>query len=272
MPSPFPGMDPFLESRSDFPTLHDAMITYMQEFLQGKLPDDYYAKAGERIWIDVSRRWIAPDVHVGHARPKRSKNHGTTIATMAKPVVVTIPHDECIEPYVEIYKKRGDNTRLACSIEILSLTNKSPGEKGQKLYLRKQREILHRKVHLVEIDLLRAGQHSTAVALDWAKDDTGEFDYHVCVRRYDRFEEFDVYPILLPQRLPTIAVPLLPADGDIAVDLQAIFQRAYDAGPFRKAINYRNDQIEPALTKDQDEWVRGVLRAAGIERKRKLAR
>ncbi|MBI1831648.1 MAG: DUF4058 family protein [Planctomycetes bacterium] len=270
MPSPFPGMDPFLESRSDFPSLHNAMITYMQEHLQGKLPERYYAKSGERIWVDVSR-WIEPDIHIGQARG--TKPSQSSVATLVKetpvrPIIVTIPHDEQTEPYLEIFKKHGDKTRLVCSIEILSLTNKTPGEKGQNLYRRKQRDILRRKVHLVEIDLLRAGRHTTAVALDWAKEDAGDFDYHVCVRRFNRFEEFEVYPILMRQALPTVAIPLLPADGDIAVDLQAIFQRAYDAGPYSRALDYRTDTIDPPLTKEQDTWLRGMLKKAGVNRSR----
>ena len=152
--------------------------------------------------------------------------------TLAKPVIVTVPHDEHVEQYLEIYHKRGDKNRLVCTLEILSPSNKSPGQKGKKLYRRKQREVLARKVHLVEIDLLRAGNHTTAVALDWAKAKTGDFDYHVCVRRYNRFEEFEVYPILMQQLLPTIAIPLLPADGDVALELQSLFQRAYEAGPY----------------------------------------
>jgi hypothetical protein len=71
----------------------------------------------------------------------------------------------------------------------------------------------------------------------------------------------------MQQSLPTIAVPLLPADGDIEVDLQAIFQRAYDAGPYQRAIDYRTEKIEPPLTKEQDEWMRGLLREAGIPRR-----
>jgi Protein of unknown function (DUF4058) len=182
---------------------------------------------------------------------------------------VTIPHDEHIEPYLEIYKKNGEKKRHVCTIEILSPTNKTPVVKGQKLYRRKQRELMKRKIHLVEIDLLRGGKHTTAVALDWAQEDAGEFDYHVCVRRFNRFEEFEVYPILLAQPLPPIAVPLLPADGDIEVDLQAIFQRAYDAGPYQRAIDYRSEKVEPPLTPEQDKWMRGVLRKAGIRRMEK---
>jgi hypothetical protein len=248
------------------------MIIYMQEVLQGSLPEGYFASTGERVWID-SVHWMEPDVkvlRVGKRKPREHTNGG--VATAAKPVVVTVPVGERREPYLKIYKKRDEGKRLVTSVELLSLTNKTPGEKGAKLYRRKQTHILNRKIHLVEIDLLRAGHHTTAVALDWAKAKTGDFDYHICVRRFNRFEKFDVYPILMQDRLPMIAIPLLPADGDITIDLQAIFDRAYEAGPYRKAIDYRNDEIEPPLTKPQEEWLRGVLRKGGFERKRKLAR
>jgi hypothetical protein len=262
-------MDPFLESADEFPSLHNGMIVYMQESLQPRLPEGYFAKLGERVWIDTSQRWVEPDVQVRHSPKKRPVSAATAVATVAapRPIVVTVPHDERREPILEIYKKREPKNRLVCSVEILSPTNKTSGEKGQRLYKRKQRELLVRKVHLVEIDLLRAGEHTTAVALDWAKAKTGEFNYHVCVRRFNRFEKFDVYPILMQQALPTIAIPLLPGDGDIAVDLQSIFQRAYDAGPFRREIDYRTDKVDPPLTSKQETWVRGVLRQNGITRK-----
>jgi hypothetical protein len=266
-------MDPFIES-SYFGSLHDNMIFLLQEMLQGRLPNGYFAASAQRVWIDTMR-WMEPDVKVLRStkgKPREPDNGDTRVASLAQPVVVTVPLGECTEPHLKIYKKRDGGKRLVCSIEILSLSNKTPGEKGETLYRRKQTHLLNRKIHLVEIDLLRAGHHTTAVALDWAKAKTGDYDYHVCVRRFNRFEKFDVYPILLQDRLPTIAIPLLPADGDVAIELQAIFDRAYEAGPYRKAIDYRNDEIEPPLTKTQDEWVRSVLRSAGIERKRRLAK
>ena len=51
MPSPFPGMDPFLEDPGQFPTLHGGLITAMMSQLQRTLPDGYLASANERVWI-----------------------------------------------------------------------------------------------------------------------------------------------------------------------------------------------------------------------------
>ena len=38
MPSPFPGMDPYLESPEIFPDFHDSFITYLREALQAACP------------------------------------------------------------------------------------------------------------------------------------------------------------------------------------------------------------------------------------------
>ena len=52
MPSPFPGMDPFLESHY-FPTFRTGMIVLMQESLQNHLPEGYFAATDEQVWIDT---------------------------------------------------------------------------------------------------------------------------------------------------------------------------------------------------------------------------
>ena len=42
MPSPFPGMDPYLEIPDWFPDLHDGLIFCLKESLQNLLPESYY--------------------------------------------------------------------------------------------------------------------------------------------------------------------------------------------------------------------------------------
>lgn len=42
-----------------------------------------------------------------------------------------MPHDERREPFLEVYVRQGSDKRLVTSIEILSLTNKTPGEHGR---------------------------------------------------------------------------------------------------------------------------------------------
>ena len=266
MPSPFPGMDPFLEHPDIFPDLHDRLNAYLSEALQAQLPPPYYAALGRRAWIEMSQRYIGPDINVLQSRrdePRREGNGNGGVA-VATPVatrvrIVHVPHDERVEPSVEIFVGQGRDKRLVTTIEILSWTNKAPGEHGRDLYLRKQREVLGSKVHLVEIDLLRGGEHTTAVPKDRASQHAGPFDYHVCIHHFDNLEDYFVYPIQLAERLPEIAVPLLPNDGAVTLDLQQVFDRAYDAGPYRREVRYADEPLVPPVTPEQADWVRSRL-------------
>ena len=263
MPSPFPGMDPYLEGPDIFPDFHDSVITYLRESLQANLPAPYFAAIGRRVWIEMSRRSIGPDVHVLHTarRSAERANPGGAIAVATAPVAVRVAHDEFREPLIEVYAREGQGKRLVASLEVLSLSNKTPGAHGRDLYVRKQRELLASEVHIIEIDLLRAGEHVSAVPLDEAQAACGAFDYHVSIHRFDDVETFFVYPIRLEDRLPTIEVPLLPGDPSVPLDLQSVFNRCYDAGPYAREIDYGHDPIVPPLSADREAWV--VERARG---------
>lgn len=264
MPSPFSGMDPFLEHPDLFPDFHDSFITYLREFTQPALRPPYLSGIGRRTWIEVSERYVEPDVEVLRSTTLRSQTGrlgGAAVAelTPSQPVVVHVPHDERREPFIEIFIGRGRDRRLVTVIELLSLTNKTPGEHGRDLYQRKQREVLDSKVNLVEIDLLRSGRHTTAVPEDRLRETVAPFDYHVCIHRFDNLEDYFVYGIQLDERLPTIDVPLLPEDGSVPVDLQAVFNRCYDAAPYAQEVDYQHDVPDPPLTADQTAWTNRLL-------------
>lgn len=260
MPSPFPGMDPYLEQPAVFPDLHDSMITYLRESLQRLLPEPYFAAVGDRVWVEISDRSVGPDVAIlgQHAEKPNRRSFGPRREVQGSPsahVVVTVPHDEHREPFLEIFS-RLEGERLVTTIEILSLANKTPGARGRDLYVREQKEILESRVHLVEIDLLRAGSHTTAVPLERVREKAGVFEYHACVHRFDNVEDFFVYPVRLRDRLPAVSIPLLPEDGALAVDLQAVFDRTYDAGPYRRRVRYEDTAPVPPLGADDAEWAR----------------
>ena len=259
MPSPFPGMDPYLESPEIFPDFHDSLITYLRENLQANLPPPYYAAIGPGLdrgleAIDRSRcacPAIRPRVQ-DQAQPAGAL--AVAAPQRRSPVVVKVLHDEFREPFLEIYADSAEGKRLVTSVEVLSLSNKTPGEHGRELFLRKQKELLASRVNLVEIDLLRGGEHTTAVPLESAVASCGAFDYHVSVHRFDDFESFFVYPIALEEPLPAIDIPLLPGDLPVTLDLQAVFDRCYDAGPYAREIDYVQDRITPSLPGDKAAW------------------
>jgi hypothetical protein len=260
MPSPFPGMDPYLEHPTIFPGLHNRLIAGISDALQAALPAPYFAEIGERVWVEVAQRFIEPDASIF-----RGPSEPGAIAALpirSRPVVVTVPHDERRESWVEIRTMAGGgDERLVTAVEILSPSNKTPGERGRDLYVRKQQEWLDRPAYLVEIDLLRGGLHTTAVPLDYLRASVEPYDYHVSIHRSDRFEDFLVYPIRLPEPLPEIAVPLLPGDPEVPIDLQAVFDRAYDVGPYRRRIRHREIKPTPALPGEYREWAEGLVGA-----------
>ena len=100
MPSPFPGMDPFLENPEIFPDLYDSFITYLREALQACLPAPYFAVLGRRVWIEFSQRPVGPDVEVrlGNKSSMRPAQWAGSVAVanslVAHPVTVNVVHDE----------------------------------------------------------------------------------------------------------------------------------------------------------------------------------
>jgi Protein of unknown function (DUF4058) len=55
-------------------------------------------------------------------------------------------------------------------------------------------------------------------------------------------------------RIQTSAYPLLSGDPDLTLDLQAVFDRAHDAGPYGREVDYGADRIVPRLRPDQAKW------------------
>jgi hypothetical protein len=247
-------MDPYLEHAEIFPDFHDRFVTHLSEFLQAALPRPYLAGIGRRAWIESADRLIGPDVELLLTAAASKEPRGATAvaeAPSSEPVRVFVPHDEVVEPLVEIYSRHGSERRLITAIEVLSPTNKAGGQ-GRDIYIEKQQQIVKRsQVNLVEIDLLRGGQHTTAVALAVLKKSVRPFDYHICIHRYYDPQHYFLHSLVLEEPLPAIDIPLLEADGVVRVDLQAVFNRSYDAGPYRYEIDYGLDPPGPAIATDR---------------------
>jgi hypothetical protein len=120
--------------------------------------------------------------------------------------------------------------------------------------------VLASEAHLVEIDLLRGGTHTAAVPRNLVEERAGPYDYLVSIHRFDRPSEFFVYPVSMTGSLPAIAMPLLPGDPDVSLDLQAIFDRAYDGGSYGRDIEYRTDRVVPRLKPEQAAWAASLLK------------
>ena len=68
MPSPFPGMDPYLEAPDTWPDFHDAFAAEIRRELNRVLPQPYYARLAKRPEVgivgDEALRRIIPDVAI----------------------------------------------------------------------------------------------------------------------------------------------------------------------------------------------------------------
>src|ERR1700677_78388 len=160
MPSPFPGMDPYLEDPRLWPGIHQRLITYLGDTLTALLPHGYIANIGERLYVEEIKRDIYPDGAIlkraRRRQPRRGKHHAVAVAEPDPPwVIQEWGSDPIRETFIEILPI-GDEKRVITILEILSPTNKAAGTVGRRQYLAKQELVLASASHLVEIDLLRA--------------------------------------------------------------------------------------------------------------------
>ena len=256
MASPFPGMDPYLEDPVRWPGLHQSLITYIRDVLQAAIRPRYNARIGERLYVTHSSRPIYPDVSLVE-RGQRLRETAV-IDHVDVPVLIEMSLDDVREPFIEIVDLTHDG-RVITVIEVLSPVNKTAGD-GHEAYCRKQDEVLASQTNLIEIDLLRDGLHTVFVPHELLKLNLAEvWQYLVAISRVTARHQAAVYPISLRKRLPRIAVPLAEPDPDVALDLQAVFERSYENGAYADVIDYTRPP-KVALSADDAGWAERLLR------------
>jgi hypothetical protein len=256
MTSPFPGVDPYLESQAYWPDFHARLITYWAEALSDILPDHYEARIDERlslVELPAERvKRIEPDLAI----TSRGSSPGVLAAPAGVGIIepVTIPlliEEETRETFIEI-RRRPERTLVAV-LELLSPANKE--EPGRRSYLDKRNALLRQPVHLVELDLLLGGRRLPLSA------DYPAGNYFALILHADRRPDCDVYAWTIEQRLPIIPIPLQDPDPDVWIDLAAVFALTFQRGRYERSIDYT---ATPALSLSpaEREWVRQVASAA----------
>ena len=277
MPSPFPGMNPYLESPLLWHDLHQRLIVRISEELQPRLIPRYFARVETRQYVDMSYRNIAPDVSLyAEARMPRvlketaanyvvemqSEASAPDERDMAVPWIVPLrkaqsddTDDPIEESFIQIFLR--DTRELITAIEVISPGNKMPGD-GRKKYVDKQREIMRSTANLVEIDLLSEGQRLTPAPLD-AADRLAHYRYIVSVNRAEQREQYEMYPLALADPLPRFNIPLRKPDADVPLDLQHVFNHCYDNGGYAIEIDYRQ-MPATGLTSAERTWLTAHMR------------
>lgn len=262
MPSPFPGMDPWLEVPTVWSGFHDILIIATVDVLQPQLrARGYYANPGERVWLVEPQRPIYPDAalfRLQRPQPRPQPEGAVAVMEPDEPVRVQQVQVEVHEGFVEIYDAVG--SRLVTGVEYLSPANKCEAD-GRSLYERKQREMREAGVNLVEIDFIRRGPHVLDVPQK-VVENLRPWDYLVNTVRRDS-AMYELYPIRVRDRLPRIRIPLKSGDEDAVLDLQEVFDRAYEIGPYPERIDYGSDP-SPPLSDDDAAWADQILREKGL--------
>ena len=262
MPSPFPGMDPYLEQF--WRDIHARLIIYAADQIQARLPADLRARVEERVFVEPAfgvARSVYPDIRVvERGRGRAAAPPVAPSPAVAEPLVIYLSDEPVTEGYIEIIDV-GSGRRVVTVIEVLSLSNKSPGE-GQEVYRRKQRELRDGYVNLVEIDLLRAGERMLSVGPARIPA-THRTPYQVCVYRAAATPPcYEVYRVPLRERLPVIRIPLRPTDADVPLDLQALIDQCYRNGGYDADIDYAAEP-DPPLGAEDTRWADALLRQVG---------
>jgi hypothetical protein len=262
--SPFPGMDPYLESPSLWPDVHSRLINIFAEQLSPLLPPRYVAELETQLVIDDHKNdpiSAIPDVTITETEDNFMDNNETAVAVAKKadkavavaeaPLRLKFPKPIPTR-LTSIYVKRIEGNELVTAIELLSPINKRRGSKGHQKLMQKLFHFYDSNIHFVEIDLLRQG---TRVPLEGLP----KTDYMAMVSRTDKRPDCDVWTIGLREPLPILPVPLLRPDPDIPLDLGKALRTAYERARYERRINY-NAPTTPPLKQEDAVWAANLLR------------
>lgn len=235
MPSPFPGMDPYLEAQGLWEGFHAMLVSCCAESLNRDLPDSYVAQVETRVSLvsyDIPSSARIPDVLIGQMRDAPSSPMSREILAIATLEPVTIPlakrEIEVRERWIEISKLPG--LELVSVIEVLSPTNKAG--MGRDDYLAKRDSLIDQPVNLVEIDFLLSGGRMPMEKRLPAG------DYYAIVARAERRPEAEVYAWSVRHPLPVLPIPLRQPDPDVALNLTDVVNTTYDRGRYRRIARY----------------------------------
>ena len=261
--SPFPGMDPWLES--SWGDVHHELISEYRRQIAPQLPGDLFAVVEETVYVavdDWGDQTYRPDVTMFTPHPATVGDGTAGTSLVAEPIRLIVQEDPVTEGRIEI-RHLGSGDPVVTVIEVLSPKNKMSVD-GRTAYLAKRRQYRRAGVNLVEVDLLRGGPDLTGLPNAEGLDPRLTSAYRCVVRTPlpAGGTALDVYPLPLRERLPALMVPLRPGDPPVPVDLQPPIDIVYRLGGYGRRINYARPP-DPPLAADDAAWAAGRVASAG---------
>ncbi len=248
--SPFPGMDPYLESPLLWPDVHTSLSNIFAEQLTPSLVPKYVAELHTRIIIEQ----IVDDEDGSFVKKSRtisdtSRTTGGTIASAPLRIPMAVP-----TRVVSVHIRHRETERLVAAIELLSPVNKKGG-KEREAYLEKRAAYLDSNTHLIEIDLLRRFPKMPLQGR------LPKSDYLIVVSNAYERPECDVWPIGLREPLPILPIPLIRPDEPVPLDVGKALCTAYQRARYDLRINYDSPPT-PRLDKKDVAWAYNLIEAS----------
>lgn len=263
MPSPFPGMDPFIEACRRWQSFHAQFVAEMQRALAAIVPQRYSVDLEVRSYIVIAGPEgkelppFVPDVGItARTDAPPAQRSSTAIAETTDTEAISMQAfvaTEFRETFISILETDPEERLVTC-IEVLSPSNKRRRSQGRKLYLRKRNALLLGEANLVELDLLRGGQRMPMMT-PWP-----DSPYTVLVSREEHAPYCKAWPAHFRQPLPNIPIPLSPSDEDVRLELQPLLASVYARSNYERRLDYARP-LQPALNEEESAWVVELLKA-----------
>lgn len=265
MPSPLPGMDPYLEGYL-WPDFHHRLATEISRQLMPRLKPRYVARLEIYVVEDPT-----PEAEIGIMYPDREvvareeqggEETGQQIGEAVAEYQVSTPADIPPAPLtlpilgpVEARLARVEvrdvaRNELVTAIEILSPVNKR--EPGLTHYRQKRQRLRRAGVHVLEADLLRRGSRLMAHPR------LADVPYLVALTRAGA-DRVEVWPITLQDRLPVVPVPLRPPDPDVPLELSPALATVYEEAAYELSVDYSQPPPPPPLSPEDAAWLESLL-------------
>ena len=254
MPSPFPGMDPYLEGYL-WPDVHSTLASKIRQHLTPLLRPKYAARLevylAEDPFPEGEIGILYPDVEVVEMPPRQrpaSSPSGSTLTIT--PPTLALPVTQAVQVrLISVEVRDTANNKPITSIEILSPVNKR--EPGLTTYRKKRRRLYQANVHLLELDLLRWGNRP------FAQPRLPDVPYCIALTRAHA-KQIEIWPIDLPTPLPVVPIPLQAFDPDVPLNLQAALTDIYEEAAYDLTLNYSEVPPPPVMADDDAKWMRSL--------------
>ena len=254
MPSPFPGMDPYLEDAARWADFHPTFIVILRRHLSRLVSPHFHVDIQEQVYLtdpgEAERRRIAPDVFVTVGQPNPEAPGGAVAITT--PVVERpLPETEPRQRYLEIRDAR--TREVVAIIEVLSPANKARGAQHREAFLHKREAVMNSGMHWLEIDLLRGGERPLDVRRP--------SDYYALLKRAGMDSQLEVWYFDLRDALPVIAAPLRPPFEDAPLALANVLAETYADGFYADKLDYAGPIPPPRLRPADAAWAEAQVSA-----------